>query len=399
MAPANNLHVLKYAANYGADAVYVGGKHFNLRSIHGNFTLKQLKEGVEYAHKRGVKVYLTLNAVLAEDEIERFGDYIQELKKIDLDAVIVSDMGVFSLIRKIWPQVPIHISTQANTNNSAAVNQWARLGAQRVNLAREVPFKNLQKIMAQSQTEIEVFIHGAMCISYSGRCMLSKYMSGRDANRGRCAHSCRWKYYLMEQERSNLFFPVCPDKKGTYIYNSRDLCLLSKLDLLAASGVHSFKIEGRMKTENYVSLVTWVYRRALDYIKEGEFHRNNIQKLVSELDKCSHRNFTLGFMFAKSRHELEDNDNVGYINRYRFVATFIRYSKKHRGPVLRVKNQFRAGEQVDILQPRKDPLLFTMGKILDTAGHNMTCANPNDTVIIPGLGRISKYSIFRIKAV
>ncbi|MGM0365603.1 MAG: peptidase U32 family protein [Actinomycetota bacterium] len=399
LVPANNLNILKYAVNYGADAVYVGGKEFNLRSIHGNFTLEELKEGAAYAHKRGVKLYFTLNAILLEEEIENLKAYIEELKKIDIDAVIVSDLGVFSLVREIWPGIDVNISTQTNTTNSPAVNYWHRLGAKRVNIAREINFKDLEKIVARSSAEIEVFVHGAMCISYSGRCMLSKYMTGRDANRGRCAHSCRWKYYLMEEERPNLFFPIEQDKKGTYIYNSRDLCLLPKLDLLAGLGVHSFKIEGRMKTENYVSLVTWVYRKALDYIGQGNFTRENIQFLMSELDKCSHRNFTMGFMFLKDRQELEDNDNVGYIKKYRFVGVYEGYSSRYRGAVIKVKNQFRAGEEMDILQPGKDPLLFRIDKILAADGRHMEWANPNDTVMLPGTGQMDDFSVFRIKSV
>jgi len=400
LVPANNLNTLKYAVSYGADAVYVGGKQFNLRSIHGNFTLPELKEGVDYAHKRGVKIYFTLNAVLWEGEIKKIGEYIEELKKIDIDAVIVSDLGVFSLVKKIWPQIDINISTQTNTTNSLAVNFWSSLGAKRVNIAREVSFDHLKKIIKKSSAEIEVFIHGALCISYSGRCMLSKYMTGRDANKGRCAHSCRWKYYLMEEERPNLFFPIEQDGRGTYIYNSRDLCLLPKLDLLAGSGVHSFKIEGRMKTENYVSLVTWVYRKALGCIQQGNFTPKNIQYLMSELDKSSHRNFTLGFMFLKDKKELEDNDNVGYIKKYRFVATCTGYSNKYKGPVLKVKNQFRLGEEMDILQPYKDPMFLRIDKIIDSAsGQAMQCANPNDRVILPGAGRLDDFSIFRIKSV
>ena len=302
------------------------------------------------------------------------------------------------MVKEIIPSARIHISTQANITNYLGVKFFEEMGAVRVNLAREVKFSDLKKIIELSNIEIEVFIHGALCISYSGRCMLSKYMSGRDANMGQCAHSCRWNYYLMEEGRPNLFFPVDQDKNGTYIYNSRDLCLLPKLSLLADSGVRSFKIEGRMKTENYVSLVTWVYRRALDLIGQGKFKDESISYLEVELDKCSHRNFTRGFMFLEDKKELEDNDNVGYIKKYRFVGIYKDFSKKYNSPVILVKNQFRVGEILDILQPDSDPKSFIMKKmILLKEDKELEIANPNDEIIICDLGEISKWSIFRIK--
>ncbi|MBU4313527.1 MAG: U32 family peptidase, partial [Actinobacteria bacterium] len=271
LVPANNLNILKYAVNYGADAVYVGGKEFNLRSIRGNFSIEELEEGVRYAHKYGVKLYFTLNSIVYDHELARFREYLNKLKSINLDGIIVSDFGALELAKEILPDRRIHISTQTNINNHPGVNFFEKFGASRVNLAREINFSDLKNIIDRTNVEIEIFIHGALCISYSGRCMLSKYMTGRDANRGECAHSCRWKYYLMEEERANLFFPVEQDNRGTYIYNSRDLCLLPELKLLVDAGVDAFKIEGRMKTENYVSLTTWVYRRALDYIAQNKF--------------------------------------------------------------------------------------------------------------------------------
>ena len=398
LVPANNLNILKYAVNYGADAVYVGGKEFNLRSIRGNFSLKELEEGVDYAHKNGAKIYFTLNSIVYEHELARLRKYLKELKDISLDAVIVSDFGILELIKEILPERKIHISTQTNVNNHMGVDFFEKFGARRVNLAREINFSDLKDIVEKANIEIEIFIHGALCISYSGRCMLSKYMTGRDANGGKCAHSCRWKYYLMEEERANLFFPIEQDKRGTYIYNSRDLCLLDKLKLLADIGVDAFKIEGRMKTENYVSLTTWVYRKALDYIKQDKFTEQRISYLINELDKCSHRNFTSGFMFLKDRSELENNDNVGYIIKYRFIGVYHDFSDKYNGPIISVKNQFKTGEAMDILQPHKNPKRFVIRKmVLMSNNVEVECANPNDLVVICGLGRLSPYSIFRIK--
>jgi putative protease len=398
LVPANNLGILKYAVNYGADAVYVGGKEFNLRSIRGNFTIPELAEGVEYAHKNNTKIYLTLNSIVYEKELPRLRKYLKELRDINLDAIIVSDFGVLESIKEFLPGRKIHISTQANINNHPAVNFLGRLGASRVNLAREISYYDLKNIMKKTNIEIEVFVHGALCISYSGRCMLSKYMTGREANKGECTHSCRWKYYLMEEGRANLFFPVEQDKKGTYIYNSRDLCLLEKLKLLVDTGVDALKIEGRMKTENYVSLTTWIYRKALDYIKNDKFTNDKISYLESELDKCTHRNFTPGFMFLKDKSELENNENVGYITKYSFIGIYHDFSDKYNGPVINVKNQFRVGEVVDILQPHKISKKHRLKKIISIPdGIEMEYANPNDLVVLCGLGKVNPFSIFRIK--
>ena len=399
LVPASNLNVLKYAIAYGADAVYIGGSKFNLRILGKNFSLIGLKKGVDYAHNKGVKVYLTLNAIVFNNEISELKDYLNEIKKINFDGIIISDFGVTKLVKKIMPKTRIHISTQANITNNLSINFWDKSGAARVNLAREISYKDLLDIIRKTNIEIEIFVHGALCISYSGRCMLSKYMTGRDANKGKCAHSCRWKYYLMEEERPNSFFPVEQDKKGTYIYNSRDLCLLTNLDLIVGAGVNSIKIEGRMKTENYVSLTTWVYRKALEYIKQNKFNREKKSYLLGELDKTSHRNFTSGFMFLKNSAELEENNNVGYIKKYRFVGVYEKFSKKYFGPVIKVKNQFKVGEELDILQPYKSPKKVILKKMLFFDNEEETdCANPNDRVIICNIGKINQYSIFRVKA-
>jgi len=398
LVPANNLNVLKYAIEYGADAVYAGGKKFNLRSIRGNFSLPDMEKGIDYTHKKGKKFYLTLNAVVHEDEMEELTEYIDSLKGFKLDAIIISDLGVISLVKEKLPGINIHISTQANITNHAAVETAYNLGASRVNLSRELSYNSLKEILKNSDIELEVFAHGALCISYSGRCMLSKYMSGRDANKGECAHSCRWKYYLMEEERPNLFFPVEQDNKGTYIYNSRDLCLLPVLDRVVESGVSSIKIEGRMKTENYVSLVTWVYRRALDLIKEGNFNKSAAGMLMAELDKASHRNFTTGFMFSGDRRELEDNDGVGYIRKYRFIGTVEDIAGDSGEAIIAVRNQFMTGDELDILQPGKDPVKKMAKEIIMIPDMNsVPTANPNDRVLLGGLGKVDPYSILRIK--
>lgn len=400
LVPAGNLKTLKYAVEYGADAVYIGGKKFNLRSLGDNFSVSELEEAAAYCHARKVKTYLTLNSIIFENEIPQLKDFLNEIKDIDFDGVIASDAAVIKLVKTYFKNPNIHISTQANVTNSIGVNMYKDLGAKRVNIAREIKFSDLKEIIKNTDIEIEVFVHGALCISHSGRCMLSKYMAGRDANKGECAHSCRWKYYLMEEERPNLFFNIVEDNKGTFIYNSRDLCLLSKLDLLIDAGVSALKIEGRMKTESYIAQTVWAYKKALEYIKNNEFDENKKDFLLKELNKCSHRNYTVGFMFLNNYKELEDNEGVGYIKNYRFTGVCNGISEKYNLPLILVKNQFKAGENIEILQPGKMPVEKRIKEITVIKNNNefsSDTANPNDIVILKDIGKINPYSILRVK--
>ncbi len=398
--PAGNLNILKYAVAYGADAIYIGGGKFNLRTMGDNFSADELLLAVEYAHSNSRKIYLALNAIIDESELGELEKYISGIKNLDFDAVIISDPGVFQKVRQIIPDARIHISTQASTSNHQSVNFWGNLGASRINLARELSCADIREICSLSNIEIEVFVHGALCISYSGRCMLSKYMSGRDANKGSCSHTCRWKYYLMEEKRPNAYFPVYQDKRGTYIYNSRDLCLLPELEKVVDTGAASLKIEGRMKTENYVSRVTWVYRQALDLIKEGKFTEQKKSYLLNELDKTTHRTYTMGFMFLDGKHdpELTDNDNVGYLRKYRFAGNVESFSEKYNGPVIRARNQVKKGDVLDIMQPGKNPLKFKLSEIIDAHSEKqMEVANTNASIIVKGLGKIDRYSLINVK--
>lgn len=400
LVPAGNLKTLKYAVEYGADAVYIGGKKFNLRSLGDNFSVSELEEAAAYCHARKVKTYLTLNSIIFENEIPQLKDFLNEIKDIDFDGVIASDAAVIKLVKTYFKNPNIHISTQANVTNSIGVNIYKDLGAKRVNIAREIKFSDLKEIIKNTDIEIEVFVHGALCISHSGRCMLSKYMAGRDANKGECAHSCRWKYYLMEEERPNLFFNIVEDNKGTFIYNSRDLCLLSKLDLLIDAGVSALKIEGRMKTESYIAQTVWAYKKALEYIKNNEFDENKKDFLLKELNKCSHRNYTVGFMFLNNYKELEDNEGVGYIKNYRFTGVCKSISEKYNLPLILVKNQFKVGENIEILQPGKMPVKKRIKEITVIKNNNefsSDTANPNDIVILKDIGKINPYSILRVK--
>ncbi len=398
--PAGNLNILKYAVAYGADAVYIGGGRFNLRTMGDNFTAEDLFLAVEHAHSNNKKVYLTLNAIIDESELGELEEYVQSIKNLEFDAFIISDMGVFQKVREIIPKARIHISTQTSSSNHLSVNLWASLGASRVNLAREVKYSDIMGICRLSDIEVEVFVHGALCISYSGRCMLSKYLSGRDANKGLCSHTCRWKYYLMEEKRPNAYFPVFQDKRGTYIYNSRDLCLLPELEKVVKTGASSLKIEGRMKTENYVSRVTWVYRQALDLIKEGKYTEQKKNYLLNELDKTTHRTYTTGFMFldGKQNPELTENENVGYLRKYRFAGNFESFSEKYGAPVIKARNQIKKGDILDIIQPGKNPLKFKLDEIIDANSEKqIEVANTNASIIITGLGKIDKYALLNVR--
>jgi len=301
LAPAGNLEKLKIAIIYGADAVYLGGENFGLRAGAKNFTLEQLAEGIKFAHDKGKRVYLTLNIIPHNEDLVGLPEYVAKLKKLDLDAVIISDPGILKIIKNIIPEMEIHLSTQANTTNYAAVNFWYEQGVRRIILARELSLEEIKEIIIKSPPDmkIETFIHGAMCISYSGRCLLSNYMVGRDANRGDCAQSCRWRYYLMEETRPGEYFPVYEDKKGTYIFNSKDLCMIEHIPSLIEAGISVFKIEGRMKSSYYVATVVKTYRHLIDsyFSKPKEYFCD--EKWLDEIKKVSHRYFTTGFYFAK----------------------------------------------------------------------------------------------------
>ena len=301
LAPAGDLEKLKMAIMYGADAVYLGGEAFGLRTASKNFTMEEIKEGVEFAHSRNKKIYVTMNIIPHNEDLQGLEDYVLELYNNNIDGVIVSDPGIFSIIRKTTPELPIHLSTQASVTNYETIMFWYELGIRRIVLARELSLKEIEEIIERvpKDLEIEVFIHGAMCISYSGRCLLSNYMTGRDANMGDCAQACRWKYRLVEEKRPGEYFPVFEDEKGTFIMNSKDLCMLEHIDKLINAGIKSFKIEGRVKSSYYVATVIRSYRMAIDeYYRDPENYKFN-ESLLDEIKKVSHRDFTTGFYFRK----------------------------------------------------------------------------------------------------
>jgi putative protease len=355
LAPAGNLEKLKMAILYGADAVYMGGEQFGLRVAADNFSREQMEEGIEFAHSRGKKVYVTANIIPHNEDLSGLPEYIKELSKMNIDALIVSDPGIFSVAKEEAPDLEIHISTQANNTNWRSVEFWYKLGAKRVILGRELSLKEIKEIKEKvpEDLELEVFVHGAMCISYSGRCLLSNYMAGRDANRGECAHPCRWKYYLMEEKRPGEYMPVYENERGTFIYNSKDLCMIEHIPELIDSGITSFKIEGRVKSAYYVATVVKAYREAIDqYFDNPENYRFD-PRLLDELHKVSHRAYTTGFFFGKPTGNEQIYTTSSYIREYDIVGLVREYDEETGIATIEQRNRFFVGEEIEILQPHK----------------------------------------------
>ena len=323
LIPAGSLEVLKTAVYYGADAVYVGGEAFSLRAKAKNFSMEELAEGIRFAHKHGVKVYVTANILAHNQDLEEAAAYFSELKKVKPDAVLVSDPGLFMVAREVIPEIPLHISTQANNVNYGTFLFWKSLGATRVVTGRELSLEEIRTIRSKipEDMEIESFVHGAMCISYSGRCLLSNYLTGRDANQGACTHPCRWKYTLMEEKRPGEYFPVVESERGTFIFNSKDLCMIDHIPDLVDAGIDSFKIEGRMKAALYVAVVARTYRRAIDdYFTDPALYEKNLDWYRSEIEKCTMRPFTTGFFYGKPDAQAQIYDNNTYIQDYIYLG-------------------------------------------------------------------------------
>ena len=329
LAPAGDLEKLKFAINYGADAVYIGGANFGLRASAKNFTEEDMEIGVEYAHARGKKVFVALNIIPHNEDLIGIPDYVRDLQRVGIDAVIVADPGILEIVKEHAPKLEIHLSTQANATNYMAGNFWFKQGVKRIVVAREQSLDEIKEFIDKKEEglEVEAFIHGAMCISYSGRCLLSNYMSHRDANRGECAQSCRWKYYLVEEKRPGEYYPITEDDRGTYIYNSKDLCMLEHIPALIESGIDSFKIEGRMKSPYYVATVIRAYRMAID-----EYYENPTKAVstewMEEIKKASYRDFTTGFYFEKPDEEQQLYDTTSYIREYDFIGIVLDYDKE-----------------------------------------------------------------------
>ena len=385
LAPAGNLEKLKKAFLYGADAVYIGGEEFSLRVAAENFTLDEMKEGIAYAHERGGKVYLTANIIPHNEDIDAYGEYLLQVKDIGLDGVILSDLGMFQVTKELAPELEIHVSTQANNVNYKSARMWHKLGAKRVILAREMSLAEIKEIRKRipEELELEAFVHGAMCISYSGRCLLSNYMAGRDSNQGNCAHPCRWKYYLMEEQRPGEYMPVFENERGTFIYNSKDLCMIEHMDKLIESGLSSFKIEGRVKSEYYVATVVRAYRQAIDaYFADPEHYTVNPEWL-EEIKKVSHRDYTTGFYFGKPGATEQNYATSSYIRDYEMVGIVVGYHPETKLAEVIQKNRFFKGGTVEFVRPVGKFFSQTITELYDENGVPLEVANrPQSKVFV-----------------
>lgn len=351
LVPAGSLEVLKVAVDYGADAVYIGGQAYGLRAKADNFSIEEMKKAVKYAHAKNAKVYVTANIFAHNYDIEGMKAYFEQLKDTGVDAVLVSDPGIFMLAKETMPDMELHISTQANNTNYLTYNFWYNMGAKRVVTARELSLVEIKQIREHipEDMEIESFMHGAMCISYSGRCLLSSYFTGRDANRGACTHPCRWKYHIVEETRPGEYMPVNEDDRGTYIFNSKDLCMIEHIPEMIDAGIDSFKIEGRMKTALYVATVARTYRKAIDdYMESPELYRSNMEYYKSEIAKCTYRQFTTGFYFGKTDQDSQIYDNNTYIKNCTYIGN-VQEVTEDGLVAFEQKNKFSVGEEIECM--------------------------------------------------
>ena len=398
LAPANSLEVLKTAVEYGADAVYIGGEMYGLRAKAKNFSAEDMKKGIAYAHERGKKVYVTANITAHNRDLEGVRAYFHELKEIRPDALIISDPGVFTIAKEVCPEIDIHISTQSNNVNYMTFRFWKEQGATRVVTARELSLEEIGDIRKNipDDFEIETFVHGAMCISYSGRCLLSHYFTGRDANLGACTLPCRWKYYIMEEKRPGEFLPVEENERGTYIFNSKDLCMIEHIPELVNAGIDSFKIEGRMKTALYVAVVSRTYRQAIDdYFEDPQKYIDNIPYYKKEIAKCTYRQFTTGFFFGPTTHDSQIYDNNTYVKGYEYLGTIHESLEDGRG-VFEQKNKFSVGDEVEIMKPTGENIVTKVLSMQDEKGENVdSCPHPGQRITLQTECTLQEYDIIR----
>ena len=397
LVPASSLEVLKTAVRYGADAVYIGGEVFGLRAKAKNFSLEEMAEGVEFAHEHGVKVYVTANILAHNADIEPVKVYFNDLKKVKPDALIISDPAIFTIAKEVLPEMELHISTQANNTN---YNFWYNLGAKRVVSARELSIKEISEIRKNipKDMEIETFVHGAMCISYSGRCLLSSFMTGRDANKGACTHPCRWKYAVVEENRPGEYMPIEENERGTYIFNSKDLCMIDHIPELVEAGIDSFKIEGRMKTALYVATVARTYRMAIDdYFESPDKYRENIPKYKKLISQCTYRQYTTGFFFGKPDETTQIYDANVYERDYVYLGIVgdetapLEYS-------LEQKNKFYTGQKIEVMKPDGRDIEVRVVSIKDEEGNEMeSCPHPKQKLTINLGMELDKGDILRMK--
>lgn len=410
LIPASSLEVLKVAVIFGADAVYIGGEAFGLRAKAKNFTLEEMKEGVEFAHEHNVKVYVTANILAHNRDLDGAYEYFEELKDVKPDALIISDPAIFTIAKEVLPDMEIHISTQANNTNYGTFNFWYKQGAKRVVTARELSLEEIKEIRRNipDDLEIETFVHGAMCISYSGRCLLSSFMAGRDANQGACTHPCRWKYSVVEESRPGQYMPVYENERGTYIFNSKDLCMIEHIKELVESGIDSLKIEGRMKTALYVATVARTYRMALDDYKESEeLYRSRLPFYKEEIAKCTYRQYTTGFFFGKPDENTQIYDSNTYIKEYTYLgiignevdrSSIVKDDNEGALYEIEQRNKFTVGEQIELMKPDGTNVEVTVMEIFDEDGNKMESApHPKQKLFINLGTKLDKYDILRRK--
>ena len=400
LAPGGSLEKLKTAIDYGADAVYIGGEAFSLRVAAENFSLEDMKEGLCYAHERGKKVYLTANIIAHNRDIDKFKEYIQEIRPLGFDAVLIADLGLFGIMREIAPEIPIHVSTQANNTNYMTANMWHKLGAERIVLGREMSFAEIAEFKNNipPELELEAFVHGAMCISYSGRCLLSNYMTGRNSNLGACAHPCRWNYSLVEEKRPGEYFDVFENERGTFIFNSKDLCTIEHIPELVKSGITSFKIEGRVKTAFYVATVVGAYRREIDrYFADPDGYKFNPDELA-ELCKVSHRPYTTGFYFGRPSSDAQVYETSSYIRDYELIGIVEDYDKDSGRLTVSQRNRFFEGDEIEIIEPFKPYLTINVENMKDDKGEAIASApHAEQTVTFDCKTPVSKGAMLRKK--
>ncbi len=398
LAPAGNLEKLKTAVRYGADAVYLGGQNYGLRAKAQNFTLQEISKGVNYAHQHKVDLYVTVNIIPHNQDLEELPDYIKQLAELNIDGVIAADPGVVAIVKEVAPELKIHLSTQANNTNWRSAYFWQQQGVERIILARELSLSEIKEIREKVDLELEMFGHGAMCISYSGRCLLSNYMINRDSNRGNCAHSCRWQYTLMEQERPGEYYPVFEDDRGTYIFNSKDLCMIKHIPEIVAAGVDSLKIEGRMKSLHYVATVTNIYRRALDRYAEAPQNYQFKEEWLAELKKISHRQYTTGFYFGQPGPTEQNYDSSGYSRTYDFMGLVKDYSSQQQEAVVEVRNKFFQGDIVEFFGPQVTSFQQSVDYIINEAGERVESApHPKELITIPVAKEVQPGDLVRRK--
>lgn len=401
LVPASSLEVLKTAVIFGADAVYIGGEAFGLRAKAKNFSPEDMKAGITFAHERGVKVYVTANILAHNYDLDGARAYFRELKEIAPDALIISDPGMFTLAKEICPEMEIHISTQANNTNYLTYDFWYRQGAARVVSARELSLREIKEIREHipEDMEIESFIHGAMCISYSGRCLLSNYFTGRDANHGACTHPCRWKYAVVEESRPGEYLPVYENERGTYIFNSKDLCMIEHIPELLDAGIDSLKIEGRMKTALYVATVARTYRKALDDYKESkEKYLANMEWYRAEIAKCTYRQFTTGFYFGKPDENTQIYDSNTYVNEYIYLGIVGKIDERGYAQIEQ-RNKFSVGDTIEIMKPDGSNVPVQVLSMWDEEGTEVDSApHPKQVLYLELSETPAVYDILRVES-